>query len=139
MCCQHFRVSFYHGEIESEGIGTVPGELTTKISPHLACMKGTEKGNAPCVALRFTEQEGYRCSIYEKRSSSCREFNILNEDGTSNKKCQELQELAKQRKRQGIIAQIKQEDPIYLQAPCADKQKRYLGEVTTACNHLGPD
>lgn len=102
MCCQYFRVSFYHGEIAGNGAGTILEELTTQITPHLACMKGTEKGHAPCIALRYDETDGYRCSIYEKRSSACREFNILNEDGTTNKKCQELQEIAKQKKQQGL-------------------------------------
>lgn len=102
MCCQHFRVSFYHGEIAGNGVGTVPEDLVTMISPHLACMKGTEKGSASCIALRHTEQEGYRCSIYEQRSSACREFNVTNDDGTPNQKCQELQEIARQRKRQGL-------------------------------------
>jgi len=98
MCCQHFRVSFYHGEIEGNGAGTVPAELTTKINAHLACMKGTEKGGAPCVALRHTQEEGWRCSIYEKRPSPCREFNILNEDGTPNPDCVKLQEFARQQR-----------------------------------------
>lgn len=107
MCCQYFRVSFYHGEIESQGLGIVPEELTARVSPHLVCMKGTEKGNSPCIALRHTEQEGYRCSIYEKRPSTCREFDLLNQDGTINTKCQELQGVAKQRKRQGTTTQPK--------------------------------
>jgi len=98
MCCQYFRVSFYHGEIEGSGAGTVPAELTTRVSAHLACMKGTEKGGTPCIALRYTAEEGYRCSIYDKRSSTCREFNILNADGAPNPECQKLQELAKQRR-----------------------------------------
>jgi Fe-S-cluster containining protein len=98
MCCQHFRVSFYHGEIAGNGIGIVPAELTSKVNAHIACMKGTEKGGEPCIALKHTEEEGWRCSIYEQRPSSCREFNILNEDGTMNQKCQELQQVAKQRR-----------------------------------------
>lgn len=60
-------------------------------------MKGTEKGGAPCVALRHNPEEGYRCSIYENRPSPCREFNILNDDGTINADCQRLQEVAKQK------------------------------------------
>jgi Fe-S-cluster containining protein len=99
-CCQHFRVSFYHGEIAGNGAGVVPGELTTKLTDHLACMKGTEKGGAPCVALRHTQAEGWRCSIYEQRPSPCREFNILNEDGTPNPDCLRLQEVAKQRRQE---------------------------------------
>jgi Fe-S-cluster containining protein len=105
-CCQHFRVSFYHGEIAGTatgtGAGVVPAELTTQITPHLSCMKGTEKGGAPCVALRHSNEEGYRCSIYENRPSPCREFNILNDDGTVNLDCQKLQQIAKQKKQQGL-------------------------------------
>lgn len=104
MCCQYLRVSFYHGEVACNGVGTVPEELTTRISTHFACMKGTEKGGAACIALRYTAEEGYSCSIYEKRSSACREFNVLNEDGTINEKCQELQEIAKQKKQRGLSA-----------------------------------
>ena len=98
MCCQYFRVSFYHGEIAGNGTGTVPEELTTRVSTHLACMKGTEKGGEPCIALRHTQEEGYRCSIYEQRSSTCRSFNVLNDDGTPNPDCQKLQLISKQRK-----------------------------------------
>lgn len=98
MCCQYFRVSFYQGEIEGNGVGTVPVELTTKLSDHLACMKGTEKGGAPCAALLYTKEEGYRCSIYEKRSSTCRNFNVVDEDGMPNPNCQKLQKIAKSRR-----------------------------------------
>jgi len=83
-------VSFYHGEIEGNDAGIVPGDLTTKLTDHLACMKGTEKGGAPCIALKHTKEEGWRCSIYEQRPSPCREFNVFNEDGTMNKDCQKL-------------------------------------------------
>jgi Fe-S-cluster containining protein len=76
----------------------VPAEFTTKISPHLACMKGTEKGGAPCTALKHSKEEGYRCSIYEHRPSPCRAFNIINDDGTINVDCQRLQEVAKQKR-----------------------------------------
>jgi len=89
-CCQHFRVSFYHGEIASTRSAGVPSELTTQLTPHLACMKGTESGGRPCIALRHSDEHGYRCSIYENRPSPCREFNILNEDGTENAACKAL-------------------------------------------------
>ena len=102
MCCQYFLVSFYHGEID--GNGTVPEDLTTRVSTHLACMKGTEKGHAPCIALRHTHEEGYRCSIYEQRSSTCRSFDFLNEDGTINEECQKLRQIAKQKKQQVLPA-----------------------------------
>jgi hypothetical protein len=91
-------VSFYHGEIEGNGTGIVPAELTTKITAHLACMKGTEKGGGACTALRHTKEDGYRCSIYEHRPSPCREFNIINDDGSLNADCQRLQGVAKQKR-----------------------------------------
>jgi Fe-S-cluster containining protein len=53
-------------------------------------MKGAEVGNSKCQALSFTPKLGYRCSIYENRPSTCREFDILNNNGTPNTRCQEL-------------------------------------------------
>ena len=82
----------------SVGVGIVPAQLTTKLTDHLACMKGTEKGGAPCIALRHTQEEGWRCSIYENRPTPCREFNILNEDGTPNPDCERLQQVARQKR-----------------------------------------
>ena len=91
-CCQHFRVSFYHGEIATEGGFGVPENLTSKVSPHLACMKGTEAGHQACIALSYSVEDGYRCSIYQNRPSPCREFNILNPDGTENPDCKKLRD-----------------------------------------------
>lgn len=85
-CCANFRVSFYWGECQSAG-GTIPDELTLQVSPHNACMKGTEKAPARCIALVGTPGEHVSCSIYEDRSSTCREFDIFNEDGTANEAC----------------------------------------------------
>ncbi|MGA0090289.1 MAG: YkgJ family cysteine cluster protein [Burkholderiaceae bacterium] len=89
-CCQHFRVSFYHGEVEGSAHSGVPAELVTPISPHRVCMKGTELGGSPCVALTHNAEEGYRCSIYANRPSPCREFNVLNDDGSENEDCKKL-------------------------------------------------
>ena len=89
-CCQHFRVTFYHGQVSGNGYGTVPPELVTSISPHLVCMKGTEQGRHPCIALKYWPQMGYRCSIYENRPSPCREFNCHDERGIVNPKCNAL-------------------------------------------------
>ena len=89
-CCQHFRVSFYHGEVESDVSRGVPEALVTPISPHWVCMKGTESGGKACIALSHSAGQGYRCSIYTDRPSPCREFNILNTDGTENEDCKRL-------------------------------------------------
>jgi len=97
-CCQHFRVSFYQGEVQGSGYGTVPANLITPITPHLACMKGTEKGGGRCAALTHSDADGYRCSIYENRPSPCREFNVYLENGELNPGCQKL------RARVGLLA-----------------------------------
>ena len=85
-CCANFRVSFYWGECQSAG-GTIPDELTLQISPHHACMKGTEKNPVKCIALVGTPGDHVSCSIYENRSSTCREFDVLNADGSTNEAC----------------------------------------------------
>lgn len=85
-CCANFRVSFYWGECQSVG-GTIPDELTLQISPHHACMKGTEKNPVRCVALVGTPGEHVCCNIYEQRSSTCREFDMFNTDGSINEAC----------------------------------------------------
>jgi uncharacterized protein len=93
-CCQKLRVSFYHGEVlhgeDGHPIGLVPPEFVTQVTPHIVCMKGTETGKQGCVALSHDDQEGYRCTIYEQRPSPCREFNILNDDGSINPLCDKL-------------------------------------------------
>jgi Fe-S-cluster containining protein len=90
-CCSHFRVSFYCGEIAGEDGGTVPPELVSQVGPLRACMKGTENGGSPCVALRGeVGKEGIHCSIYEQRPSPCRDFPAWEEDGTPNPDCQRV-------------------------------------------------
>ena len=73
-CCATFRVSFYWAEADPFTGGTVPAELTTKISPNLVSMEGTNQPNPRCVALTGEIGQQVSCSIYEKRSSTCREF-----------------------------------------------------------------
>ena len=85
-CCSHFRVSFYHGELDTQPGGIVPAELAAPVTPFRACMKGTEAGQGRCIALGA---DG-RCSIYEKRPSVCREFPVFMEDGRMNPECLRL-------------------------------------------------
>lgn len=90
-CCAHFRVSFYCGEIAGENGGTVPPELVTQVSALRGCMKGTEHGGKPCIALRGqVGQDGVHCCIYEQRPSPCREFPTWLADGSPNPDCQRL-------------------------------------------------
>lgn len=88
-CCRHFRVSFYHGELDTQPGGYVPAELTTQITPFRACMKGTEAGHGRCIA----QQDDGRCAIYENRPSVCREFPVFTEDGSMNPECVRLREM----------------------------------------------
>jgi Fe-S-cluster containining protein len=88
-CCTHFRVSFYHGELDTQPGGYVPAELTTQLTPFRACMKGTEAGQGRCIALK----EGGRCGIYEQRPSVCREFPVFMDDGSMNPECLRLRAL----------------------------------------------
>ena len=85
-CCRQFRVSFYHGELDVHPGGFVPAELTTRVTPHLACMKGTELGEGRCVALG----DDGRCAIYARRPSPCREFLAILPDGSPNPECERL-------------------------------------------------
>lgn len=82
-CCRHFRVSFYHGELDSQPGGVVPADMTVPLTPFRACMKGTESGKGRCVALL----DDGRCGIYAQRPSVCREFPAFMPDGTMNPEC----------------------------------------------------
>ena len=88
-CCRHFRVSFYHGELDCQPGGSVPTGMTVPISPFRVCMKGTESGHGRCIALN----EDGRCNIYAQRPSVCREFPVFMEDGSINPECLRLRAL----------------------------------------------
>jgi Fe-S-cluster containining protein len=90
LCCNHFRISFYCGELDTQPMGFVPNEMTSKINDFFACMKGTETGGR-CTALIGTPgQEGIKCSIYSNRPSPCREYEVWDDNGIPNPKCNEL-------------------------------------------------
>ncbi|HEY9034237.1 MAG TPA: YkgJ family cysteine cluster protein [Pseudomonadales bacterium] len=85
-CCGFFRVSFYWAEAESGG-GSVPDTLTEQVSPHLSCMQGTASKPARCTALLGDIGNSVRCTIYDRRSSTCRNFNTHHDDGSVNDHC----------------------------------------------------
>jgi len=89
-CCNHFRVSFYHGEIEGMPLGYVPAHLTEKLNESRACMQGTNQKNPRCIALSGTPGVQTACTIYAQRPTPCREFLAWNEDGIPNVDCQKL-------------------------------------------------
>lgn len=91
-CCAWFRVSFYWTEGDDVTEGGVPVGLTAQVpgSPHLRCMRGTELGRKPCVALEGKVGQEVSCTIYPQRSSTCRDFPFRLESGELNPRCNAL-------------------------------------------------
>lgn len=85
-CCAHFRVSFYWGECQSAG-GNVPDHLVEQVNPHRVAMLGTATKPVRCVGLQGEVGCAVSCSLYEQRSSTCRDFTASWEDGQVNPHC----------------------------------------------------
>lgn len=85
-CCAHFRVSFYWGECRSAG-GLVPDDLVLPVGLHRAAMCGTESRPVRCVGLLGEVGGAVRCTLYEQRSSTCREFEAAWSNGLANPHC----------------------------------------------------
>ena len=86
-CCAFFRASFYWSEADSAAGGLTPPELTAKLTPHHAVMRGTEQTPPRCVALHGTIGENVRCVIHPLRPSPCREFQASWVGGLHNERC----------------------------------------------------
>lgn len=65
----------------------MPDEKVVQISPHLVAMRGTEHKPARCESLMGEVGCGVRCTMYEQRSSTCREFEASWENGVHNPAC----------------------------------------------------
>lgn len=65
----------------------VPEEMTIELNPDTLTMKGTDKRNPRCIALQGSVGSLVHCSIYENRSSTCRDFRFSGEDDRSNPLC----------------------------------------------------
>jgi Fe-S-cluster containining protein len=66
-----FRVSFYW----AEGL-RLPDGLSEQLTPHLACMAGTNASSPRCAALARGSEGPMACGVYESRPSPCREVEI---------------------------------------------------------------
>src|SRR5690606_32277045 len=86
-CCAYFRVSFYWSEAAPTAGGSTPSELTIRLSPHRALMRGTELRIPRCAALQGTIGEQVHCTIYASRPSPCREFQASWAHGVRNERC----------------------------------------------------
>jgi uncharacterized protein len=67
--------------------GTVPVGMTEDYGAFRRAMIGTNRPNPRCIALEGEIGVGVGCSIYERRSSVCREFHVAWEAGEPNDKC----------------------------------------------------
>ena len=86
-CCAMFRASFYWAETSEFTPGGVPPELTSKVNYFFVVMKGTDRRPARCIALKGDIGRQVYCSIYDQRSSSCREFEPSWQQNRNNPRC----------------------------------------------------
>jgi hypothetical protein len=86
-CCAAFRVSFHWSETDPALGGVVPRELTETLDAHRAVMRGTWARAPRCIALDAEVGRYSRCTIHERRPSTCREVMPSWEDGASNPQC----------------------------------------------------
>jgi len=75
-CCAFFRVSFYWGEADEAQGGTVPPDLVEEVDSFRSCMKGTNQKHPRCIALHGEIGQEVRCTIYDRRATTCREFGV---------------------------------------------------------------
>src|SRR5690606_31509102 len=92
-CCATFRASCYSGEADSAPRGTVPDRLMEQGTPHPSCMRGTNPPQPRSVARMGEVDSSVRCTIYEQRSSTCREFPFHGENGQDSPECQRARAL----------------------------------------------
>ncbi len=74
-CCHTYRVEFSLYELASMG-GVVPDALTHEVSGNRVRMNGTAQFPVRCAALIGDCGVQSICSIYEQRSSTCRNFDF---------------------------------------------------------------
>lgn len=86
-CCAFFRASFYWTEADEVTPGGVPIELTDKLNDFMLVMKGTNQPNPRCTCLSGEIGQHVFCSIYEQRSSICRDFDASWINGEHNPRC----------------------------------------------------
>jgi hypothetical protein len=86
-CCAFYRASFYWSEGDDAPGGTVPVACTEKMDDFRRAMIGTSGSTPRCVALLGTVGESVRCTIYDVRSSVCREFEPSWSGGVRNERC----------------------------------------------------
>jgi Fe-S-cluster containining protein len=72
-CCMSFRVSFYWREALELGL---PETMTEQVTPHMACMAGTNASKPYCAALAKGDAGPMACGVYAHRPSPCRDVAV---------------------------------------------------------------
>lgn len=67
--------------------GVVPDALSVQVGPFHVAMLGTERKPVRCVGLLGKIGCSVRCTLYEQRSTICREFEAAWVDGQPNAHC----------------------------------------------------
>ncbi len=65
----------------------MPDELVAQITPSRVAMIGTDRKPARCMSLAGEVGSAVACTIYDQRSSTCREFEASWENGEHNPDC----------------------------------------------------
>ncbi|PTQ89512.1 YkgJ family cysteine cluster protein [Agitococcus lubricus] len=91
-CCASFRVSFYWRETSEGSTDGVPVELTDVVNHTYSCMKSHPDNRLRCIALEGEVGQTVSCRIYQQRSSTCRDFNFLDEQGQIDIRCNQARQ-----------------------------------------------
>lgn len=86
-CCACFRVAFPREEANDNPNGVVPLEYTRVSGQNKLVMEGTDGRNPRCIALEGFVGSSVRCTIYDRRPSTCRAFVGAWESNTTNPVC----------------------------------------------------
>lgn len=86
-CCAFYQASFYWSESDDATAGGVPVYLTEKLNDFRRIMIGTNTIPPRCIALKGEIGNNVFCSIYEQRSSVCKEFEPSCINGKANERC----------------------------------------------------
>ncbi|HEO70038.1 MAG TPA: YkgJ family cysteine cluster protein [Candidatus Hydrogenedentes bacterium] len=86
-CCAFYRCTFHWSEADDVAPEGIPVEMTVDMTVFRRAMKGTNQERPRCVALDGEIGHSVACAIYERRSSTCRDFPASYAYGERNVRC----------------------------------------------------
>ena len=86
-CCAYYRCSFHWSETSDATPGGVPLEYTVDLGPFRRAMRGSNSETPRCIALKGEVGRAAHCTVYERRSSTCRGFPASWAHGEPNERC----------------------------------------------------